>query len=98
MTVPAQPHPNRDRDFSPEKPHRPSQQPASAKPARQAIAYSMDALVPGLYFWCGDLHVRLGGSRPETDYPGTLHSAIGVAIVLPGYRIYSTYRGSYDLR
>jgi hypothetical protein len=63
-----------------------------------AIAYSMDALIPGLYFWCGLLKIRIGGSPAEHTYPGTLHDPIGIAIVLPGYRIYSTYRGSYDPR
>ncbi len=63
-----------------------------------AIAYSLDALVPGLYIWCGPLTIRLWGSLPEKNYPGTIHSAVGIAAVLPGYRIYSTYRGSYDPR
>ena len=62
------------------------------------FAYSMDALIPGLYFWCGAIKLRLGGSPAEPTYPGTLHRRIGIALVLPGYRIYSTYRGSYDPR
>lgn len=66
--------------------------------ARRAIAYSMDAIVPGVYFWFGKLTIRIGGSSPETNYPGTIHSFAGAAIVLPGYRIYSTYHGSYDPR
>jgi hypothetical protein len=64
----------------------------------RAIAYSMDALVPGLYFWLGAIKLRVGGSLPEDTYPGTLHSPAGIALVLPGYRIYSTYQGSYDPR
>lgn len=67
-----------------------------ADEALRAIAYSMDALIPGLYLWYGSVHIRLGGSLPETSYPGTLHSSVGIALVLPGYRIYSTYQGSYD--
>ncbi|NJL20168.1 MAG: hypothetical protein HC895_03990 [Leptolyngbyaceae cyanobacterium SM1_3_5] len=66
--------------------------------SRRAIAYSMDALVPGLYFWFGKIAIRIGGSPPETNYPGTIHSFAGAALVLPGYRIYSTYQGSYDPR
>lgn len=62
----------------------------------QAIAYSLDSLVPGFYLWLGDLKIRLGGSEPEETYPGTIHSWWGMALVLPGYRIYSTYQGSYD--
>ena len=62
----------------------------------QAIAYSLDALVPGFYLWVGAFKLRLGGSLPEENYMGTIHSSIGVALVLPGYRIYSTYQGSYD--
>lgn len=61
-----------------------------------AIAYSMDALIPGLYVWFGSIRIRIGGSLPEDNYPGTLHSSIGIALVLPGYRIYSTYQGTYD--
>jgi hypothetical protein len=62
----------------------------------KAIAYSMDALIPGLYLWIGSARIRLGGSLPEESYSGTIHSPIGIALVLPGYRIYSTYHGSYD--
>lgn len=63
-----------------------------------AIAYSLDALIPRLYFWYGAIRIRIGGSSAESTYSGTLHSSIRVALVLPGDRIYSTYRGSYDLR
>ena len=62
----------------------------------RAIAYSMDALIPGLYIWLGFLKIRFGGSQPEENYPGTVHSSAGVALVLPGYRIWSTYQGDYD--
>lgn len=62
----------------------------------RAIAYSLDVLVPGFYLWVGAFKLRLGGSLPEENYTGTIHRSIGVALVLPGYRIYSTYQGSYD--
>ncbi len=62
----------------------------------RAIAYSLDTLIPGLYIWLGAVTIRIGGSLPEESYPGTIHSPIGIALVLPGYRIYSTYQGSYD--
>jgi hypothetical protein len=64
----------------------------------RAIAYSMDALIPGFYFWFGAFKLRIGGSLPEENYPSTLHSFAGVAIVLPGYQIHTTYHGSYDPR
>ena len=64
----------------------------------RAIAYSLDALVPGLYIWCGPLRIRLWGCLPEKNYSGVIHSIAGVALVLPNYRIYSTYNGSYDPR
>lgn len=64
----------------------------------KAIAYSMDALIPGLFIWFGPLKIRFGGSEAEDTYSGTIHSFAGMALVLPGYRIYSTYRGSYDPR
>ncbi|NER33509.1 MAG: hypothetical protein F6J93_05490 [Oscillatoria sp. SIO1A7] len=62
----------------------------------RAIAYSMDALVPGLYVWFGSIRIRLGGCEAEDTYPGLVHSFAGVALVLPGYHIYTTYQGSYD--
>ena len=65
---------------------------------RRAIAYSMDTLIPGLYLWFHSLHLRIGGSQPEASYPGTIHSGIGIAIVLPGYRIFTTYQDSHDPR
>ena len=64
----------------------------------KAIAYSLDALIPGLYFWFGPLKMRIGGSLPEKNYPGTIHSSMGLAVVLPGYHIYSTYQDSYGPR
>ena len=62
----------------------------------RAIAYSMDALIPGFYAWFGSLRIRIAGSEAEETYPGTIHSFAGVALVLPGYRIFSTYQGDYD--
>ncbi|MBE9145804.1 hypothetical protein [Planktothrix mougeotii] len=62
----------------------------------RAIAYSLDTLIPGIYIWLGALKIRIGGSEPEDSYPGIIHSPIGIALVFPGYRIYSTYQGSYD--
>lgn len=56
----------------------------------------MDALIPGLYIWFMGFCMRLGGAIASKDYPGTIKSGIGLAIVLPGYYIYSTYKGSYD--
>jgi hypothetical protein len=32
---------------------------------RDAIAYSMDALIPGFYAWFGSLRIRIGGSEAE---------------------------------
>jgi hypothetical protein len=79
---------------------------ASTDDAMKAITYSMDALVPGLYIWFGplvalrrrSLKLRLGGSKAEEGYSGTIHSSAGMALVLPGYRICTTYQGSYDPR
>lgn len=70
--------------------------PEVADQRMKSIAYSMDALVPGLYIWLGSIKIRLGGSEPEDNYPGVINSAAGIAIVLPGYRIFSTYKGCYD--
>lgn len=40
----------------------------------RAIAYSMDALIPGLFIWFGPLKIRLGGSEAEETYSSTIHS------------------------
>jgi hypothetical protein len=65
----------------------------------RAITYSMDLLIPGFYFWCPWFTVRLGGATPDDNpykYPGKIHDSTGIALVLPGYRIFTTYQGSYD--
>jgi hypothetical protein len=65
----------------------------------RAIAYSMDLLIPGFYFWCPYFTIRIGGAIPDDNpykYPGKIHSSIGIGIVLPGYKIFTTYQGSYD--
>jgi hypothetical protein len=69
------------------------------KEKMRAIAYSMDLLLPGLYIWLPGFSIRLGGSVPDDNpykYPGTIHSISGIALVLPGYKIFTTYQGSYD--
>ena len=58
----------------------------------------MDTLIPGLYIWFYGVNLRIGGSQAEASYPGTVHNAIGIAIVLPGYHIFTTYQGTYDPR
>ncbi|MFM6897170.1 MAG: hypothetical protein ACKPKF_07680 [Microcystis panniformis] len=67
-------------------------------PQLKDIAYSMDALIPGLYIWLGSFCWRLGGSDAEESYPGIIHSFAGISLVLPGYQIFTTYKGSYDPR
>jgi hypothetical protein len=62
----------------------------------RAIAYSMDALIPGFYTWFSSLRIRIGGSEAEETYPGTIHSFAGMVLVLSGYRIFSTYQGDYE--
>ncbi|OCQ90091.1 hypothetical protein BCD64_19360 [Nostoc sp. MBR 210] len=67
--------------------------------AMRAIAYSMDLLLPGFYVWVLGFSFRIGGSLPDDSpykYPGEIHSHTGIALVLPGYRIFTTYQGSYD--
>jgi hypothetical protein len=67
-------------------------------PQLKDIAYSMDALIPGFYIWLGSFCWRLGGSDAEESYPGTIHSFAGISLVLPGYQIFTTYKGSYNPR
>ncbi|MGB6298900.1 MAG: hypothetical protein WBF90_22350 [Rivularia sp. (in: cyanobacteria)] len=65
----------------------------------RAIAYSMDLLIPGIYIWCPWFTLKIGGSTPDDNpykYPGMIHSSSGVALVLPGYKIFTSYQGSYD--
>ncbi len=65
----------------------------------RAIAYSMDLLIPGFYFWCPYFTIRIGGVIPDDNpykYPGQIHSSTGIGIVLPGYKIFTSYQDSYD--
>lgn len=71
----------------------------STNEAVREIAYSMDLLIPGFYLWLPGIHIRFGGAVPDEQpykYPGTIHSNLGMALVLPGYKIFTTYQGSYD--
>ncbi|MEA5471794.1 hypothetical protein [Spirulina sp. 06S082] len=64
-------------------------------PTLRKITYSMDLLIPGFYLWWGSWGLVLGGEEPDDEpyrYPGTLHSQFGIAIVLPGYQIWTSYR------
>ena len=74
---------------------------AASNESKRAIAYSMDLLIPGLYIWIGSITIRLFGAKPDDTpykYPGVLNSNYGIALVLPGYRIFTTYNSSYDPR
>ena len=67
----------------------------------RTIAYNMDMLFPGVYLWLGSIVIKLGGHKPDDSphrYPGAIDSRYGIAIVLPGYRILTSYKGSYDPR
>ena len=55
-------------------------------------------MIPGFYVWLGSFCWRLGGSDAEESYPGIIHSFAGLSLVLPGYQIFTTYKGSYDPR
>ncbi len=41
-----------------------------------AIAYSIDALIPGFSAWFGSLCIRIGGSEAEETYPGRIHTSL----------------------
>jgi hypothetical protein len=58
----------------------------------------MDVMIPGFYVWLGSFCWRLGGSDAEESYPGIIHSFAGLSLVLPGYQVFTTYKGSYDPR
>ena len=74
----------------------PAQPLSAASEMLRAIAYSMDAFVPGFYLWIDVIRISSGLTEPTCS--GTIHSFTGVALVLPGYQIYNTYQGSYDPR
>jgi hypothetical protein len=62
--------------------------------SKRSIAYSMDLLIPGLYIWLGGYNLRFLGEKPDDTpykYPGTLNSRYGIALVLPGYKMFTTY-------
>ena len=68
---------------------------------KRSIAYSMDLLIPGLYIWMGSYALSIFGEKPDDTpfrYPGMLNSRYGIALVLPGYKIFTTYKDSYDPR
>lgn len=65
----------------------------------RTIAYSMDLLIPGFYFCCPFFTIKIGGAIPDDDpykYPGTIHDSTGIALVLPSYKIFTSYQGSYE--
>ena len=65
---------------------------SQASESLRSIAYSMDLLIPGLYLWLRNFVLKIGGAKPDDKtcrYPGTIHSPVGIALVLPGYRIFS---------
>jgi hypothetical protein len=67
--------------------------------SKRSIAYSMDLLIPGLYIWLGSFTMRLFGAKPDDTphkYPGMLHSKYGLALVLPSYRIFTTYQDTLE--
>jgi hypothetical protein len=71
------------------------------KERMRAIAYNMDMLFPGVYIWCGSVVLKFGGHEPDDSphrYPGSIDSWVGFAIVFPSYKIFTTYKGSYDPR
>jgi hypothetical protein len=73
----------------------------SVNQKKRAIAYSMDSLIPGLYIWLGNVVLQFGGETPDDQpyrYPGVINSSYGIAVVLPGYRIFTAYQQSYDPR
>lgn len=43
------------------------------------------SLITGFYLWFSSLKIRIGGSKAEDTYCGTIHSFAGIALVLPGY-------------
>jgi hypothetical protein len=85
-------------DFPNEAPVKTATVPSNPVHQLRAIAYSMDVLIPGFYLWTPLFNWRIGGSIAEATYPGQIHQSFGIALVLPGYRIFTTYRDSYDPR
>ena len=78
-----------------------STQQAAHTERMRIVTYNMDLLLPGVYLWLGFIVIRLGGHQPDDSphrYSGMINSRYGIAVVLPGYKIFTSYKGSYDPR
>lgn len=52
----------------------------------RSLTYSMDVLLPGLYFWCGSISFQIGGSEVDDEpyyYPFIVPTFLGIGFVLP---------------
>lgn len=51
----------------------------------RSLTYSLDILMTGFYFWCGNFVFQIGGSEVDDDpyYPFVVPTSIGFGFVLP---------------
>jgi hypothetical protein len=60
------------------------------------IAYCIDTLVPGIYLWWGNYCYKSSNINAESTYPGVIKDNKGFAIILPNYKIWTSYKKSLD--
>lgn len=61
---------------------------------KRIIAYCIDLLIPGIYFWLGNKGTKLGGTKVDATYPNfSIKTVIGFAIVLPNLKSFITPTG-----
>ncbi len=52
----------------------------------RSLTYSLDIQMAGLYFWCGNLVIQLGGTEVDDEpfyYPFVVPTFVGFGFVLP---------------
>lgn len=52
----------------------------------RSLTYSLDIQMAGLYFWCGNFVIQLGGTEVDDEpfyYPFVVPTFIGFGFVLP---------------
>ena len=64
---------------------------------KRTIIYCIDLLIPGIYLWIGNLGIKLGGTKVDTDYPDfSIKTIIGFAVILPNLMSFITPTGLLD--
>ena len=61
----------------------------------RSLTYSLDIQMAGLYFWCGNFVIQLGGTEVDDEpfyYPFVVPTFVGFGFVLPnGFSWHTTF-------